>query len=128
MVCLLLWAKSALLSEPRFSRLFKTTLESGIVSLLHASNPALKYRRHFYRWTFIVAAIFGLLGILLAHFFLPDMTGVDMTLEDKKFMQYIANNGWEGEVGIREEIIALEEADEASSRTIKREDRDMHVV
>lgn len=75
-----------------------------------------------------MAAIFGLLGILLAHFFLPDMTGVDMTLEDKEFMQYIANNGWEGEVGIREEIIALEEANGASSRSLKGEDPNMHVV
>ncbi|KAI0727492.1 hypothetical protein C8Q72DRAFT_756168, partial [Fomitopsis betulina] len=55
------------------------------------------------RWTFIVAAIFGFLGILVAYFFVPDMTGIDLSLEDKKFMQYLADNGWEGVVGTRED-------------------------
>jgi hypothetical protein len=27
------------------------------------------------------------------------MTGVDLADEDAKFMQYLADNGWEGEVG-----------------------------
>lgn len=27
------------------------------------------------------------------------MTGVDLADEDIKFMQYLADNGWEGEVG-----------------------------
>ena len=56
------------------------------------------------------------------------MTGVDLSLEDKKFMQYIADNGWEGEVGIREEIIALEATSEASPRSSKGEDHDIDVA
>lgn len=27
------------------------------------------------------------------------MTGVDLADEDRKFMQYLAENGWEGDVG-----------------------------
>ncbi|KAF9069150.1 MFS Git1p-like glycerophosphoinositol permease, partial [Rhodocollybia butyracea] len=51
------------------------------------------------RWTFIVAAIVGVLGILVTYFFIPDMTGVDLADEDVKFMEYLADNGWEGHVG-----------------------------
>ncbi|KZT68331.1 MFS general substrate transporter [Daedalea quercina L-15889] len=61
------------------------------------------------RWTFIVAAIFGALGILVAYLFVPDKTGVDLSLEDTEFMQYLADNGWEGEVGITEEILAFDD-------------------
>lgn len=51
------------------------------------------------KWTFIVAAICGTTGILVTYFFISDMTGVDLADEDMKFMQYLAENGWTGEVG-----------------------------
>lgn len=51
------------------------------------------------RWTFIIAAICGVTGILVTYFFVPDMTGVDLADEDEKFLRYLAENGWEGEVG-----------------------------
>ncbi|KAL1951681.1 hypothetical protein VTO73DRAFT_830 [Trametes versicolor] len=51
------------------------------------------------KWTFIIAAICGVTGILVTYFFVPDMTGVDLADEDEKFLQYLADNGWEGEVG-----------------------------
>jgi len=51
------------------------------------------------RWTFIVAAICGVTGVLVTYFFVPDMTGVDLADEDAKFMQYLNENGWEGQVG-----------------------------
>jgi len=51
------------------------------------------------RWTFIIAAICGVAGILITYFLVPDMTGVDLADEDAAFMQYLADNGWEGEVG-----------------------------
>lgn len=54
---------------------------------------------HTCRWTFIIAAICGVSGILVTYFFVPDMTGVDLADEDAKFMRYLADNGWEGEVG-----------------------------
>ncbi|EED84887.1 predicted protein [Postia placenta Mad-698-R] len=45
------------------------------------------------RWTFIVAAIFGALGMIATSFFVPDMTGVDLAEEDAKIMQYLYENG-----------------------------------
>ncbi|KAG1757461.1 major facilitator superfamily domain-containing protein [Suillus lakei] len=42
------------------------------------------------QWTFIIAAICGVTWY---------MTGVDLADEDAKFMRYLADNGWEGEVG-----------------------------
>ncbi|KAJ3553886.1 hypothetical protein NM688_g3385 [Phlebia brevispora] len=51
------------------------------------------------KWTFIIEAICGVVGILVTYFFVPDMTGVDLADEDRKFMEYLAENGWEGDVG-----------------------------
>jgi len=67
------------------------------------------------RWTFIIAAICGVTGILVTYFFVPDMTGVDLADEDAKFMQYLAENGWEGEIGEDDDkvlIIDVEEDDQ----------------
>lgn len=51
------------------------------------------------KWTFIIAALCGTTGILVTYFFVPDLTDVDLAAEDAKFMKYLADNGWEGEVG-----------------------------
>jgi len=51
------------------------------------------------KWTFIIAAICGITGILITYFFVPDMTGVDLADEDAKFMAYLEENGWTGLVG-----------------------------
>jgi len=51
------------------------------------------------RWTFIIAAICGVTGVLVTYFFVPDKTGVDLADEDAKFLRYLADNGWEGEIG-----------------------------
>ncbi|CCM05101.1 uncharacterized protein FIBRA_07308 [Fibroporia radiculosa] len=51
------------------------------------------------KWTFILAGIFGGLGMLVTYFFVPDMTGVDLANEDEKFLKYLADNGWHGDVG-----------------------------
>lgn len=32
------------------------------------------------------------------------MTGVDLADEDAKFMKYLADNGWEGQVGEDDEV------------------------
>ncbi|KAF8507150.1 MFS general substrate transporter [Russula emetica] len=55
------------------------------------------------RWTFIIAAICGVTGILVTYFFVPDMTGMDLAEEDARFMEYLERNGWEGTVGEPEE-------------------------
>ncbi|KAN0135740.1 MFS Git1p-like glycerophosphoinositol permease [Lactarius tabidus] len=51
------------------------------------------------KWTFIIAAICGILGALLTYLFVPDMTGVDLVDEDASFVEYLERNGWEGIVG-----------------------------
>ncbi|KAF7978155.1 hypothetical protein HWV62_1330 [Athelia sp. TMB] len=51
------------------------------------------------KWTYLIASICGLLGIAMTYFFVPDMKNEDMALEDARFMQYLKDNGWEGEVG-----------------------------
>ncbi|EMD34864.1 hypothetical protein CERSUDRAFT_54709 [Gelatoporia subvermispora B] len=62
------------------------------------------------KWTFIIAAICGVVGILVTYFFVPDMTGVDLADEDEKFMRYLAENGWEGEVGDDDDEATLDDA------------------
>jgi hypothetical protein len=59
----------------------------------------LQLTRNDARWTFIIAAICGVTGVLVTYFFVPDMTGVDLAEEDAKFMAYLRENGWKGEVG-----------------------------
>ncbi|KAH9835369.1 MFS Git1p-like glycerophosphoinositol permease [Rhodofomes roseus] len=70
------------------------------------------------RWTFIVAAIFGALGILVTYLFVPDMTGIDLALEDTRFLRYLAENGWDGDVGIAGDTgpLGTEEVKSGSSK------------
>jgi sugar phosphate permease len=51
------------------------------------------------KWTFIIAAICGLLGVLIAYFLIPHLKEDDLLEEDIKFKNYLAANGWEGEYG-----------------------------
>ncbi|KAF4623152.1 hypothetical protein D9613_001899 [Agrocybe pediades] len=51
------------------------------------------------KWTFIIAAICGITGIIVTYLFVPDMTGIDLAEEDEKFEKYLAENGWTGAVG-----------------------------
>ncbi|KAJ7596504.1 major facilitator superfamily domain-containing protein [Mycena floridula] len=69
------------------------------------------------KWTFIIAAICGVTGVLVTYFFVPDMTGVDLADEDAKFLEYLAANGWEGEIGEDDdkELIGHEESLEKGS-------------
>ena len=58
------------------------------------------------RWTFIVAAICGVAGILITYFFVTDVKGNDLAIEDEKFRAYLVEHGWEGEMG-EEDLKAL---------------------
>ena len=78
------------------------------------------------RWTFIIAAICGVTGILVTYFFVPDMTGwsislcnrdlptdinlagVDLADEDRKFLEYLHENGWEGDIGEEDSVFTDE--------------------
>ncbi|TBU34588.1 MFS Git1p-like glycerophosphoinositol permease [Dichomitus squalens] len=66
------------------------------------------------KWTFIIAAICGVTGIFVTYFFVPDMTGVDLAEEDEKFLKYLAENGWEGEVGEDEDGLVDDDSSSVS--------------
>ena len=51
------------------------------------------------RWTFIIAAICGVVGILVTYFFVPNLKGEDLAFEDERFRAYLVANGWMGEMG-----------------------------
>lgn len=51
------------------------------------------------KWTFIIAAICGVAGVLVTYFFIEDIKGDDLALRDEQFRQYLVDNGWEGEIG-----------------------------
>ncbi|KAI0121370.1 general substrate transporter [Xylariales sp. AK1849] len=51
------------------------------------------------RWTFIIAAICGVTGVVVTRLFIRDLKGDDLTKEDERFRAYLVANGWEGEMG-----------------------------
>ncbi|KAL6310057.1 major facilitator superfamily domain-containing protein [Sparassis latifolia] len=65
------------------------------------------------KWTFIIAAICGVAGILVTYFFVPDKTGVDLADEDAKWLAYLKEQGWEGEIG-EDDVMKLTREDSAS--------------
>lgn len=51
------------------------------------------------RWTFIIAAIVGMVGILVTWIFVPGLTGDDLAIEDERFRAYLVGHGWRGVMG-----------------------------
>lgn len=51
------------------------------------------------KWTFIVAAICGVAGVLVTFFFIENITGEDLSIRDEKFRAYLVSQGWEGVMG-----------------------------
>lgn len=51
------------------------------------------------KWTFIIAAICGLVGILVTWFFVPNITGEDLGKRDEVFRIYLVEHGWDGVMG-----------------------------
>jgi len=51
------------------------------------------------RWTFIIAAICGVVGILVTYLFVEDLTNEDLKVRDERFRLYLVQHGWEGEMG-----------------------------
>ncbi|KAJ5212217.1 Glycerophosphoinositol permease 1 [Penicillium cinerascens] len=51
------------------------------------------------RWTFIIAAICGVVGILVTWFFVPDLSGEDLRVRDERFRAYLVANGWDEAMG-----------------------------
>jgi MFS family permease len=52
-----------------------------------------------FRWTFIIAAIAGIMGVLVTCFFVPNLTGDGLAIEDEKFRTYLVRHGWHGTMG-----------------------------
>ncbi|KAJ8103343.1 metabolite transport GIT1 protein [Lipomyces tetrasporus] len=61
------------------------------------------------KWTFIIAAICGVAGVLVTYFFIPHVTGEDLRIEDAKFEEYLLKNGWTGSLGATESAEDLKE-------------------
>jgi uncharacterized membrane protein len=51
------------------------------------------------KYTFLVSAMCGIVGVLLAWFFVVDKTNEDLAFEDETFRQYLVAEGWNGEMG-----------------------------
>ncbi|KAM9927671.1 hypothetical protein OXX59_002371 [Metschnikowia pulcherrima] len=54
------------------------------------------------KWTFIIAAICGLAGMLVAWFFIPQLKDDDLLEEDVRFKNYLVERGWNGTFGVEE--------------------------
>lgn len=51
------------------------------------------------KWTFIIAAICGVVGVVVTYFFVPDLTGEDLRVRDEQFRAYLVSKGWDGAMG-----------------------------
>ncbi|KAK9320536.1 major facilitator superfamily domain-containing protein [Lipomyces orientalis] len=51
------------------------------------------------KWTFIIAAICGLVGVIITFFCVPKLNGEDLMDEDERFHKYLVANNWEGSFG-----------------------------
>lgn len=64
------------------------------------------------KWTFIIAAICGVAGVLVTYFFVPDLTGEDLAKRDEVFRSYLVEHGWDGVMG-EQDLQALADDDRA---------------
>lgn len=67
------------------------------------------------RWTFIIGAICGVVGVLVTWILVPEVSGDDLALEDEKFRAFLVSRGWDGVMG-EDDLQAL--ADEGIPATI----------
>ncbi|PWY69971.1 metabolite transport protein [Aspergillus eucalypticola CBS 122712] len=70
------------------------------------------------KWTFIIAAICGVVGILVTYFFVPDISGEDLRIRDERFRAYLVSKGWDGAMG-EDDMQAL--ADEGIPPSLREE-------
>ncbi|EGW32861.1 uncharacterized protein SPAPADRAFT_65885 [Spathaspora passalidarum NRRL Y-27907] len=82
------------------------------------------------KWTFIIAAICGLAGVLVTFIFVPHLREDDLLEQDIKFKNYLIDNGWEGKFGIKEYDAEHDEdlEGEEDSETDGKEDVVEHTV
>ncbi|GAA5824335.1 hypothetical protein JCM3770_001811 [Rhodotorula araucariae] len=60
------------------------------------------------RWTFIVAACCGVVGIAVAFFFVRNDLDGDLADEDARFAAYLKSQGWDGTIGIQNKEAVLD--------------------
>lgn len=73
------------------------------------------------RWTFIIAAICGLLGVLTALLFIPQLNDEDLSLEDVKFKNYLVANGWTGTFGYEEDQVEFGHSNSEEDEVVVKE-------
>lgn len=69
------------------------------------------------KWTFIISALLGCVGVLLAWFTIPHLKEDDLMMEDVRFENYLKHNGWTGSFGTSDE-----HSEESSVEEIEIED------
>ena len=62
------------------------------------------------KWTFIISAILGSVGVLLAVFTIPHLKDDDLMMEDVKFENYLRDNGWTGSFGFEDDSTVEEQS------------------
>lgn len=67
------------------------------------------------KWTFIISAIVGVVGVAVTFFFVPNVTGEDLAVQDEKFRSYLVANGWDGEMGEADLKAMAHETEEISA-------------
>lgn len=55
------------------------------------------------RYTFIIAACCGLLGVIMTWLFIPHLKTDDLMEEDVRFKNYLRDQGWKGTIGLKSE-------------------------
>ncbi|PYI33558.1 MFS general substrate transporter [Aspergillus indologenus CBS 114.80] len=75
------------------------------------------------KWTFIIAAICGVVGVLVTYFFVEDISGEDLRVRDEKFRAYLVAHGWDGEMG-EDDLKAV--ADEGIPPAMLEESKTVH--
>lgn len=59
-------------------------------------------------WTFIIAAICGLVGVVVALLFIPQLNDDDLLEEDIRFKNYLIDQGWRGTFGTEDGEVEVE--------------------
>jgi MFS family permease len=67
------------------------------------------------KWTFIISAILGTVGVMLAYFTIPQLKDDDLMVADLEFERYLRLNGWKGTFGTESESDNDEETTETES-------------
>ncbi|KAG7700891.1 hypothetical protein KL951_001006 [Ogataea haglerorum] len=61
------------------------------------------------QWTFIIAALLGLTGVVIAFLCIPHCLEDDLMLEDIRYLSYLRSHGWTGDFGAEDEIDSYEQ-------------------